>query len=71
MDSKWIRTENKLPTVDDNVIAYITRLTDNFSYVHQLLYEKGEWWWWDDYIVDSDDYEVTYWMPLPEPPKED
>ena len=35
--------------------------------------------WWEsnfmegneNWIIDSDDYDVTHWMPLPEPPKED
>lgn len=47
------------------------------------VYYKGQWYWWSavvqDYLAEygewdcdkmDDAIEVTYWMPLPEPPKE-
>lgn len=48
------------------------------------VYYKGQWYWWSavvqDYLAEygkwefdkmDDAIEVTHWMPLPEPPRED
>lgn len=58
---QWIPVFERLPENDTAVIV----ATDN-GMVFQCLYAYDGWDLWDGYTVN-----ITHWMPLPEPPKED
>ena len=58
---KWIPVTERLPEKNTAVIA----ATDN-GIVFQCLYAYDGWDLWEGNEVN-----VTHWMPLPEPPKED
>lgn len=57
----WIPVSERLPENDTAVIV----ATDN-GVVFQCLYAYDGWDLWDGYTVN-----ITHWMPLPNPPKED
>ena len=64
---RWIPVAERLPKVGAKVIACDTR--DDF--VDVLVYENGYWEYSDGeykgyYEID----EITHWMPMPQPPKE-
>lgn len=63
----WISVKDRLPDDDGEVLAV------SFGEVLIANYFNG----WFRYIEDedgnlipTDDIDVSYWMPLPEPPKE-
>ena len=58
---EWIPVREKLPENDTAVIV----ATDH-EMVFQCLYAYDGWDLWEGYPVN-----ITHWMPLPEPPKED
>ncbi|MBO5969283.1 MAG: DUF551 domain-containing protein [Clostridia bacterium] len=60
--SPWHRVEEKLPQSGEIVMIYDGAI--GFG-----CHEKGVWEWIDTF--ESGPAEVTHWMPLPEPPKED
>lgn len=62
--SKWISVKERLPEVDEDVLAY---LGEGKIEVCRLTLDR--FWEASDVLYDLDD--VTYWMPLPEPPKEE
>ena len=70
---KWISVTERLPepnAVDEYGFAkgYLVK-TDRHVMIHTARY-TGEWWiLWGYHKVITDN--VTHWMPLPEPPKED
>ena len=62
---EWISVEERLPPKDyyDYVLAWDGRHVEFLHYNHR--YQK-----WDDYVtMKTHPFEVTHWMPLPEPPK--
>lgn len=67
---KWISVEERLPEVDQPVMICafgksvgegVYRGHDGFHHVWKMYASSGTYW----------DGEVTHYMPLPEPPKED
>jgi hypothetical protein len=67
---KWISVKDRLP---ESLIDKDYLVCDNFSNLAPLStasYFKGEWF---DYKGDKHLYseDITHWMPLPEPPKQD
>jgi hypothetical protein len=69
--SEWVSVEDGLPEIDKTVIGF----DGSHLGIYQRVYIDHEGWFWgicyniyDDAEVD-DDYKVTHWMPLPEPPK--
>lgn len=58
---RWTPVSERLP--EDNTAVIVA--TDN-GMVFQCLYAYDGWDLWDGYKVN-----ITHWMPLPEPPKED
>ena len=61
--SEWISVKDRLPSPVDSVLI-VTRSGG----VGEGFHEKGKWWW----ITEDEVYvEVTHWMPLPEPPREE
>lgn len=65
--SRWIPCSERLPVLYDPVII----LTDDGSYaIAHVTGNEDEYLWFGDGGHYSKDY-VLFWMPLPEPPKED
>lgn len=61
----WIPVTERLPE-DDNTICILTNgVSDAIGYRGKVF---GWHLIWTDYVAESD---VTHWMPLPEPPKEE
>ena len=67
--SEWIRVEDRLPEKDQECIVYSSEIgvmVETFEDRHAA----------NNWLVDiqawcgrCEEYEVTHWMPLPEPPK--
>ena len=69
---KWISVKDRLPEEGQEVLAYwnCKKGIFNGNSVEVCDYNDGRWW---DFHRNRylDTYgTVTYWMPLPEPPKE-
>mgnify|MGYP003301778133 CR=1 FL=1 len=58
---KWISVNKRLPE-----IATVVIITDGIDVGTGWFDGKG----WRTPFADIDEYRVTHWMPLPEPPKE-
>lgn len=63
---RWIPVTERLPETDDEVVVAFKNSED------------GEWWYRIDNFVDGAfcyntafNRNIEYWMPLPEPPKEE
>lgn len=63
--SKWIPVSERLPGVYETVIVCDVRE----QYVGAWMYYGNDDWVYDDKMFDTG--EITHWMPLPEPPKEE
>lgn len=71
---KWISVEDRLPEIGDKIIAY----GDFWGEIHDFQGKhvgSGEWVKGCYVDIKADAYychiyNVTHWMPLPEPPKE-
>jgi hypothetical protein len=64
---EWISVKDRLPDEDEDVLA--------FGYYHETFQTlichyrsdfKGQWF---TSVAGQQVYEVTHWMPLPQPPK--
>lgn len=62
---KWISVEDRLPEDDARVLVCDTRE----DYVSIWEYFGDGLWFGDEVIWATED--ITHWMPLPEPPKEE
>lgn len=62
---KWIRVDDRLPENDARVLVCDTRE----DYVSSWEYFGDGLWFGDEVIWATED--ITHWMPLPEPPKEE
>jgi hypothetical protein len=59
---KWISVSERLPEYDGRYICNVKSFAFPGTFFQkELCFEYGEW---------AGGYEVTHWMPLPEPPKE-
>ena len=68
---KWISVEDRMPdTTNVYLIHIVHRYNKNDGYrsMDVRLFLNGEFEPWQGL---PDIYEVTHWMPLPEPPKEE
>lgn len=77
---RWISVEGKMPPEDTKVLVYATEKIKGFGSVTAICEysettsmfgnKTGRYDWsspWEYFHVD---YDITHWMPLPEPPKE-
>lgn len=78
--SPWHRVENELPNEYDTVIV-----CGRMKYDHEKDYEvfvdaaeygpfdyaHDRWVTWNDWYEGQEEFKITHWMPLPDPPKED
>ena len=73
---KWISVTERLPQICTNVIV-AGRMKYRwehkyFQFVDKAYFNEGEFFETDnDWDEGQDEFEITHWMPLPEPPKED
>ena len=66
---RWIPVEERLPQNYISVLVY-TPTAEPLPMVHEAyIGDDGEWHSSVVYGVNNED--VTHWMPMPEPPKED
>jgi hypothetical protein len=80
-DSGWISVNDRLPELNQDVLVYAVGKIDGFIEKHaieicnrfiQRIFPSspGQEMWSSPYQYFHTDYEITHWMPLPEPPKE-
>lgn len=73
VERDWISVEDRLPEDDGDVLAIVSGYpTPNITLEDVLVvaaFCEGEGWYIGEY-PDWDNPIITYWMPLPEPPKE-
>ena len=63
----WISVEERLP---EKTITACLVYADGRTQVADWTHDKwGEDWWF--YVDGEYDPEITHWMPMPEPPKEE
>lgn len=68
-ERRWVPVEESLPQNYISVLVY-TPTAEPLPMVHEAyIGDDGEWHSSVVYGVDNED--VTHWMPMPEPPKED
>jgi hypothetical protein len=67
----WIKVEDEFPEVGTGVLGYFAIKQTNLWIITVCIF-NGEQFetidFWDDDVVRN--IEVTYWMPLPKPPKD-
>ena len=79
--NRWIPCSERLPEIDKDVLVYAVRkdglgdaVTTITQYINHIWFGHRidtEPYWKDQWQYFHSDYEITHWMPLPEPPKED
>lgn len=77
---RWISVTDRLPEVGEDVLIYAVDKSDDFPGViaitDRMIFRlfpssEGVETWRSPWQCFMTDYEITHWMPLPEPPKED
>ena len=72
--SEWISVKDRLPDEDELRVLVVANGRIN-DVILQGAYELAEYlgngvWILDNTLIaETQDFEVTHWMPLPEPPK--
>ena len=73
VEREWISVTDRLPEDDGDVLVIVSGYpTPNITLEDVLVvaaFCEGEGWYIEEY-PDWDNPIITYWMPLPEPPKE-
>ena len=65
---QWISCKDRMPP--DRTAKYLVTFREAAgALVDVAKYFPGDGWFCEDWPVPS--HEITHWMPLPEPPKED
>lgn len=72
----WIPVTERLPEILHTVIVSGRMKyeweTDFIRFVDVATYTEGEFFeTFNDWYEGQDEFEITHWMPLPEPPEED
>lgn len=78
LEHQWINVESKLPCNDGNLFLIYCKvyrkennIISNEHYEIYLAYfDKDDLSWYGMIDYNNYDYDVLYWMPIPEPPKE-
>lgn len=63
MESKWIPVSERLPEEDSIVLAFLPEGGNLKPEVREMYFSGGEW------LNDRGHWDVSHWMPLPEPPE--
>ena len=80
--AEWIPVTERLPELNQEVLVYAVGKIDGFigssayAITERFLFKyfpssKGTEKWGSPWEYFMEDYEITHWMPLPEPPKEE
>ena len=64
---RWISVEERLPPENQPVLVYIMSKMSDWKCVLIDMMWRGEW----VENPDRETHDITHWMPLPEPPKEE
>jgi hypothetical protein len=64
---QWISVKDRLPERDLNVLAWIKCGTSEYVFIETASGDPNMCSGWKHYNKDQ----VTHWMPLPQPPKEE
>lgn len=64
----WISVEDRLPEPLEYVLVYMPGEKPFQTVREAYLGQSGRWF---AGFYDRDQSEVTHWMPMPEPPKEE
>lgn len=81
VDMKWISIKEKLPPLNQDVLVYYCGKKDwnkdldgmaiSDRYIFRITSSSEGWETWrNPFEYFGSNYEITHWMPLPEPPKE-
>lgn len=77
--TEWISVNDRLPELGEDVLVYCKAKTPEFTDFIEVsvrnTYKLAPWCdeetaWGIRFIPFGGEFEVTHWMPLPEPPKE-
>lgn len=66
MDNTWIPCSERIPEDGQDVLIWDN--IDKTSFTGHYVWCDG--WTVDGYAVNRFHFDITHWMPLPEPPKE-
>ena len=69
-EAGWISVKDRLPGSGEAVLVAVFDKEGYFYRAIAVRYPCGDWDSNDDYF-NMDEADVRYWMPLPEPPKEE
>lgn len=69
---EWTSVENELPPPGEKVVTYTFEEGDRYHYIEQLAFgfQDGKGNWINEYTGQIEENQISYWIPLPEPPKE-
>lgn len=68
---KWISVQDRLPEAHDDGSVDAVLVTDGF-FIHMAYFNHDTWHFCESGEMKEEMfYNVTHWMQLPEPPKED
>ena len=63
--AEWISVKERLPENGTRCLVVRYDYVTDTPFVDMLWFDNS---WWNR--INSGDYAVTHWMPIPEPPKE-
>lgn len=69
---KWISVKDRLPENEKPVLTFVGYEDSMHGFMTVSAYfcfDENPHWQWDGLL--RDEQRTLYWMPLPEPPKED
>ena len=71
-ERRWIPMRERLPEPDKQVLAIVSGRWENITFdrAYELVSWSSDEGWVMEAWPELEDPEVTYWMPLPEPPEE-
>lgn len=74
--AQWRSIKDELPQPDKTVLVFAVGKFESFigetqyALCQQLEHRDGKKSWTEPWQYFHTDFEITHWMPLPEPPKE-
>ena len=82
MEPGWINVKDRLPHLNEDVLVYAVGKADGFIGEHDIEIcnryiqrffpsSPGQEIWSSPRQYFHTDYEITHWMPMPEPPREE
>ena len=66
MTGEWIRVDEELPPDGADVLVYVDCCGE--GYITAMNYDRGRWY--NSVMNCFTCYEITHWMPFPEPPND-